>query len=672
MTATAKVITDPVHGDIFITELERRLIDSPPFQRLRRVRQLGNTHLVYPGTTHTRFAHSLGTLRVAQDLMDAVLDQELGPHPQPRDLFSEWKQQGGDTYLRRVAEATVLARLGGLLHDLTHIPFGHTLEDDLGLLRSHDENRSRFAFFWGQLDEDLRNRLDRGGLAAFLQPLIVSKIEHQNADGSPKRYSEMVAALGGAAGDAEQYEFVADIVGNTICADLLDYLRRDHLNAGLPLALGERYLAYFYVTPIQGHSYYPARMVLRIQRKGQPRADVVTELLKHLRYRYELSERALVHHAKLSADAMIGKALSMWSDTLWVEKALARLGRAPDDPSAANPFALRADLTAIDAALASSLDNKVQGDMERQLRKRGDDGLLEWLLDWSDPNNGSAQRSRRAAVHALTESLLNRRLFKPIARIAAVAPGPDVVYRLYRGSNERRALEQAAARFAGVEREWNLLVWIPEPKMRLKIAEVLVDNGDGIRRFVDQESRGDKRGADIYDSHRDLWAVSVFVHPDIKANVDTVDAILAYLSTVFEVRVDTLGSENLITPAEAPDLAAVKRVLRDDEGFASLRGGEGEGTLLDMLRQQRAAEKSDAAPTMAGRLTEVTRAAEALAIAREVLQDDAYGLVRKLEARLYKRTLTTSKSGEPSGTEQDQLREAFRQAAEAELADPTE
>ena len=54
---------------------------------------------------------------------------------------------------------------------------------------------------------------------------------------------------------------------------------------------------------------------------------MVTELLKHLRYRYELSERALVHHAKLAADAMLGKAIAMWRDALWVEAALSKYPR---------------------------------------------------------------------------------------------------------------------------------------------------------------------------------------------------------------------------------------------------------------------------------------------------------------------------------------------------------
>src|SRR3954453_13066844 len=90
-----KVVTDPVHGDIFLTPLELRIVDSPPFQRLRRVRQLGMTHLVYPGATHTRFSHSLGSLAMAQRLMDAVIDQELGPHPEELDLFHEWRSELG-------------------------------------------------------------------------------------------------------------------------------------------------------------------------------------------------------------------------------------------------------------------------------------------------------------------------------------------------------------------------------------------------------------------------------------------------------------------------------------------------------------------------------------------------------------------------------------------------
>ena len=51
---------DPVHGFIEVSEDERKIIDSTPFQRLRNIRQLATTYLVYHGAEHTRFGHSLG------------------------------------------------------------------------------------------------------------------------------------------------------------------------------------------------------------------------------------------------------------------------------------------------------------------------------------------------------------------------------------------------------------------------------------------------------------------------------------------------------------------------------------------------------------------------------------------------------------------------------------
>ena len=66
--------------------------------------------------------------------------------------------------------------------------------------------------------------------------------------------------------------------------------------------------------------------------------------LKHLRYRYELSERALVHHAKVAADAMIGKALEIWNDALWLESASKRLAGDEQD---ALPFALGTEIASV-------------------------------------------------------------------------------------------------------------------------------------------------------------------------------------------------------------------------------------------------------------------------------------------------------------------------------------
>lgn len=390
-----KVITDPVHGDIYLTELETGFVDSRPLQRLRRVYQLGTTHLVYPGATHTRFSHSLGALRVAQDLLDVVLDQRSGPRPVD-DLFAQWEREDPEEYERRVAEATILARLGGLLHDLCHVPFGHSIEDDLGILTAHDKNRERFDGLWSELDSDLQEAVS-GALYHNLVPLVLS--------GAPR-------------GDfVPKYPFTDDIVGNTICADLLDYLRRDHLFTGLPLALGRRFEAGFYVTP-EEDPHLAARMVLRIFRpdgKGE-RTDAITELLKHLRYRYELSERALVHHAKLAADSMIGKALEIWRDALQIEAIDARLREADQQPSD-----LITDIEDADAAMRSAFNGAkkqrehvsqgVRRTIEEQLAQRGDYGLLEYLSGLASP--AEARLDRETKTCGL---LLSRCASKPQAR----------------------------------------------------------------------------------------------------------------------------------------------------------------------------------------------------------------------------------------------------------------
>lgn len=94
-------IRDPIYGDITLTKAERRVLDTQPVQRLRRIKQLGLSSLVYPGATHTRFEHSLGVMHIA-----GKLAEQLGLD---------------DT---QVTEA----RMAGLLHDAGHGPYSHASE----------------------------------------------------------------------------------------------------------------------------------------------------------------------------------------------------------------------------------------------------------------------------------------------------------------------------------------------------------------------------------------------------------------------------------------------------------------------------------------------------------------------------------------------------------------
>jgi len=109
-----KIIKDPVHGYVEVEDFILPLLDAPPLQRLRYIRQLGFSYLVYPGANHTRFEHSLGTMHLAD-----VACRRFGLSDDDR----------------------VLVLAAALLHDIGHGPFSHASEPLMeGLLhRTHDD-----------------------------------------------------------------------------------------------------------------------------------------------------------------------------------------------------------------------------------------------------------------------------------------------------------------------------------------------------------------------------------------------------------------------------------------------------------------------------------------------------------------------------------------------------
>lgn len=549
--APGKVITDPVHGDIHLTRLEVAIVDSRPFQRLRRVRQLGNTHLVYPGAVHTRFSHSLGALRVAQALLDVVWSQSGELHGVEDDLFAEWRQEnGGDPDLERWGEASILARFGGLLHDLCHVPAGHTVEDDLAILEPHDANEARFSAMWGQIRDDVPKRLAQfkdvssedcdaveqvmldpaSRLHEQLRPLIVSK-------------AKLTLPL-----EEMDYPFCADLVGNTICADLLDYLGRDHLFTGLPESLGGRFTSAFFVTPSE-RGPFSKRLALNILRDGHERTDIVSELLKALRYRYELSERVLVHHAKLSADAMLGESIERWEWALWWREAQRRdlvdevesradfsVGLIPEYRVSLREAAGKAEKCEREWARhpLGRVDATVRKQMEAVFQRLGDDSLLDYLAELPAHLSDEQMRSHVRAAAALAEALRERRLFGIAARVGAADVDPKRIFEKYGDPATRAELEEGAQRFAGLSGDPRVILWIPKPDMRLKLAEVLVQQETGIAPFVTYERSRSRRGSDIYDAHQRLWATYVFVRRDVDETQKQV--IAAYLGRRMGIR----------------------------------------------------------------------------------------------------------------------------------------
>ena len=111
-------IRDAIHGFIQLNQWEREIINHPVFQRLRRIRQLSLTDMVYPGAMHTRFEHSLGVMHVATKMFDEIVKQ------QSDFLKSELLFTPGDLEKDRV-----IVRLSSLLHDIGHAPFSHAADE---------------------------------------------------------------------------------------------------------------------------------------------------------------------------------------------------------------------------------------------------------------------------------------------------------------------------------------------------------------------------------------------------------------------------------------------------------------------------------------------------------------------------------------------------------------
>jgi HD superfamily phosphohydrolases len=105
-------IRDPLFGDIHINDVAQRLIDNEWMQRLRYIKQLGFDYLVYPAANHSRFEHSLGTMKVTSDMASKIFSED-------------------DPELS----------IAGLMHDIGHTPFSHQSEDIATkyLKKTHEE-----------------------------------------------------------------------------------------------------------------------------------------------------------------------------------------------------------------------------------------------------------------------------------------------------------------------------------------------------------------------------------------------------------------------------------------------------------------------------------------------------------------------------------------------------
>jgi deoxynucleoside triphosphate triphosphohydrolase SAMHD1 len=225
---TPKEFNDPVWGTISLTAFEVVIADSPILQRLRRIRQLGVVHWVYPGAVHTRFEHSLGALHQVEQLLSSVnrLADDLAGSP-----------------LTIPSGLTKLVRLAALVHDIGHGFMSHVSEY---ALRNDTETTSIRLSFASRFSKE---EYKISEIAAYYMVRSASFVAL--VDAAIKMSQEVIPDENKAILDSatvcdlvsrliigEQirpaYPLLSQLISGPFDCDKLDYMRRDARMAGVP------------------------------------------------------------------------------------------------------------------------------------------------------------------------------------------------------------------------------------------------------------------------------------------------------------------------------------------------------------------------------------------------------------------------------------------------------
>src|SRR3970282_1123351 len=277
-------IVDPIHDFIRVYDHELKIIDTPIFQRLRRIRQLSGAHLTYPAAQHTRFEHSLGVMHIASQASQALNEKGI----------------------LKSYDIEVL-RLAGLLHDIGHGPFSHLFEEIIQQKKFSHEDFGKEIILKSEIGDSLSN------------------------NGYDKKLITKVAF-----GDSK-LQYMNEIISGALSADMMDYLLRDGYFTGaehaqidhkritqsldvhqkkLPL---ERSALYSFESMM--HSRY--QMFKAVYFHKTVRAAEVM-LLEALRLAYEelgLSSMSLDDYIELTDDYMLAKLVSLPTHTSDLKRA---------------------------------------------------------------------------------------------------------------------------------------------------------------------------------------------------------------------------------------------------------------------------------------------------------------------------------------------------------------
>jgi HD superfamily phosphohydrolase len=242
-----EVVRDPLWNTIRLDPAAVRIIDTPEFQRLRLIRQLGLAYLVYPGATHTRFDHALGVYHLARWAMGLLADRGELAGVDPVDCR--------------------LAPYAALLHDVGHYPFSHALEE-LGeemIPADHETLAERF--------------LNADGIRATL---------HEMAPDAPARLTALIRGRSDSP--------LQGLVSGSLDLDKIEYLRRDARFCGVPYGEVDVDRLLHAITLLQDPR--TGRTEVGIHEKG------LSALESLLFSKYQMFRNVYWHHAVRAATAL--------------------------------------------------------------------------------------------------------------------------------------------------------------------------------------------------------------------------------------------------------------------------------------------------------------------------------------------------------------------------------
>lgn len=186
MSRDKKYFRDPIHGFIEVSGVALEIVNSPYFQRLRRIKEVGFTNYVYHGAEHSRFGHSLGTYHLARQLSDRLLP------PDEKDIGEEFC-------------------LAALLHDIGHHPLSHAFESVL--LENVDASY------------DHEN---------YTKAIIENTIVGEYIDKSEPDKQNVISLIDGHYLEKADLSYLNNLISSELDVDRLDYLPRDAYYCGVP------------------------------------------------------------------------------------------------------------------------------------------------------------------------------------------------------------------------------------------------------------------------------------------------------------------------------------------------------------------------------------------------------------------------------------------------------